>query len=398
VLELDPDTGAVIREVATGAHAPWNGVAFADGALFVAQGGQDDCGRIVRIDPASGAQTVLVDRLPSLGDHHTNGPVVVDGWVYFGQGTATNSAVVGEDNHAFGWLAKHPRHHDVPCQDVRLTGTNFTSANPLTEADDQVQTGAFLPFGTASEAGQTIAGRVPCSGAVLRVRARGGNVELVAWGFRNPYGLAATPDGTVLVTDNGYDVRGSRPVFGSADMLWRLEPGRWYGWPDYAEARPLTMDFYSEADGDTAGFVLAEHPGEPPEPLARFAVHASANGLDVSRSAAFGHDGQAFVALFGDMSPSTGKIAAPVGFSVVRVDLATSVIEDFARNDGDSSGPASKLGSRGLERPIAVRFDPDGHALYVVDFGVLRMGHDGPDPQPETGVLWRITREAHDAR
>ena len=46
----------------------------------------------------------------------------------------------------------------------------------------------------------------------------------------------------------------------------------------------------------------------------------------------------------------------------------------------------------GLERPIAVRFSPDGTSLYVVDFGVMTVGERGPQPKPETGVLWRITR------
>jgi hypothetical protein len=48
---------------------------------------------------------------------------------------------------------------------------------------------------------------------------------------------------------------------------------------------------------------------------------------------------------------------------------------------------------RGLERPIAVRFDPSGSSLYVVDFGVLRMDHEGSHPVRNTGVVWRIGRE-----
>ena len=50
--------------------------------------------------------------------------------------------------------------------------------------------------------------------------------------------------------------------------------------------------------------------------------------------------------------------------------------------------------ARGLERPVAVRFSPDGSALYVVDFGVMTMSARGPEPRKETGVLWRVTREA----
>jgi glucose/arabinose dehydrogenase len=302
--------------------------------------------------------------------------------------------VVGEDSLLLGWLEKHPDTHDIPCRDIVLRGTNFKSKNPLTpDPDDDAVTGAFSSFGVATTPGQVLKGQVPCSGAVMRVPSKGGEVELVAWGFRNPYGLAFAPDGRLYVTDNGYDIRGSRPVFGSADWLWRVETGAWYGWPDFAEGRPLTMDWYAEAGGDPKGFLLAEHPGTPPSPAALFPVHSSADGFDFSRSREFGYVGDAFVALFGDMTPNTGKVMAPVGFMVQRVDPKTGVIEDFARNRGDEKGPASDRGDGGLERPIAARFDPSGKQLYLVDFGVMRLTSRGPDSQPETGVLWRIVRK-----
>lgn len=387
-----------VRELATGDGAPWNGLAFHDGALYVAHGGAVDGGRIVRYALSNGEVTdtrVLVKDLPSLGDHHTNGPAIsADGWVYFGQGTATNSAVVGTDNAEFGWLPRQPAFHDIPCADVKLTGLNWTTKNPLTPADDAVTTGVYLPFGQPSTVGQIIKGRVPCSGAIMRVRATGGDVELVAWGLRNPFGLAIDAKGSLLVTENGLDTRGSRPVFGAADTLRRIEPGQWYGWPDYAESRPLTSKFYSESEGAARGFVLAEHPGKPPEPLAYLPSHSSATGLDVSRSEAFGHVGQVFVAEFGDMAPMAGKVMTPVGFRVVRIDARTGEIDPFARNRPDKPGPASERKVRGLERPVAVRFTPDGSALYIVDFGILRMSDTGSEPQPNTGMLWRITREA----
>jgi len=382
-----------LTRIATGRDAPWNGLAFHGGAFYVAAAGHRDGGRIVRVG-MDGALTTLVDSLPSLGDHHTNGPVIgPDGMLYFGQGTATNSGVVGLDNFEFGWLKRHPEFHDVPCRDVTLAGRNFTSRNPLTpDADDQVSTGAYVPFGTRTEQGQTIRGRLPCGGAILRVRPTGGPLELVAWGFRNPFGLAFAPDGRLYTTENSFDVRGSRPVFGTGDVLWRVEPGAWYGWPDFHAGRALTdAEWYKPRGEPAPGVVLATRPGSPPRPAAVLGVHSSSNGLDFSRSDAFGHVGEAFVAQFGDMAPKVGKVLSPVGFKVVRVDVRTGVIEDFAVNRGKENGPASRLRTGGLERPVAVRFDPAGRALYVVDFGVMTIG-DSPRPQTGTGVLWRITR------
>jgi glucose/arabinose dehydrogenase len=379
--------GTIEKVIATSQNGPWNGAVFHDGAFLVAEGGVRDGGRILRITP-DGDVRAIVEGLPSLGDHHTNGPAVgPDGKIWFGQGTATNSAIVGDDNKDFGWRERHPEFHDIPCHDVTLTGENF-------ETKDGKKTGAYLPFGTPSTKGQVIPGKVPCNGAVMRVAATGGPVELVAWGFRNPYGLAFAPDGTLFVADNGYDVRGSRPVFGAADLLWRVEEGGWHGWPDFADGREVFHDRYNPpgAVGGTPPRLLLEHPEKPPKPVAWFGVHSSSNGLDVSRSTAFGHVGQVFVAQFGDMTPETGKVSAPVGFQVVRVNPVNGVIEPFAVNEGWNDAPASARKRGGLERPVSVRFDPAGNALYVVDFGRMPIGKKGPEPQKGTGVIWRIQR------
>lgn len=392
LLKVTPDGRAEV--VAEGRkNGPWTGVAWHQGALYVAEGGELEGGRILRITP-DGAETVLVDGLPSVGDHHVNGPAIgPDGRIYFSVGTATNSAIVGQDNSDFGWLKRYPTFHDVPCRDVVATGLNFKSPDQRTpDPKDEVETGPFSPFGTVVQPEQVLAGKVPCSGAILSVAPEGGAPELVAWGFRNPFGLAFAADGRLYATDNGYDERGSRPVYGSADHLWRVEPGRWYGWPDYSGGRTLAGDTFDSRRGPVPRQVI--QPVEvPPEPVALFGVHSSSNGLDFSRNPAFGFVGEAFVAQFGDQAPVVGKVLHPVGFKVVRVNPLNGVITDFAVNRGEENGPASELESYGLERPVAARFDPSGTALYVVDFGVMTMTPEQAQPRMATGVLWRITRE-----
>ncbi|UYZ59904.1 PQQ-dependent sugar dehydrogenase [Hymenobacter latericus] len=376
-----------------GKNGPWTGVTYHDGNFYISEGGQLEGGRILRVSP-QGQMSVVVDKLPSYGDHHTNMPLVgPDGYLYFGQGTATNSGVVGPDNADYGWLTRRREFHDIPCQDITLTGENFQSDNPLTEAkDDKITTGAYVPFGTATTQGQVIKGQLPCTGAIMRVSLRGGTPELVAWGLRNPFGLAYSPDGRLFTTENAYDTRGSRPGYGCGDVLWEIKPGAWYGFPDYSAGQPMNTSDYETPKRDPK-FLLAKHPQQPPKPAAILGVHSSSNGFDFSRAAAFGHVGEAFVAQFGDMAPEVGRVYGPVGYKVVRVNPATGAVEDFVVNKGRTNGPASEIGSAGLERPVAARFDPTGSALYVVDFGVMPMTEQGPSPRKQTGVVWKITKQ-----
>jgi hypothetical protein len=375
-------------------NGPWTGVSYFNGSFYIAEGGQLEGGKILKIDE-NGAISELYSGLPSFGDHHTNGPAIKDGYIYFGQGTATNSGVVGPDNFDFGWLKRKQEFHDIPCSDVVLTGKNFESGNPLTDdPNDKVSTGAFVPFGTSTQPGQVIKGSVPCNGAVMRIPLSGGNVELVAWGFRNPFGLSFSPSGILYLTDNGFDERGNRSVWGTADVLWEVKQGSWYGWPDHSAGISLhTKKDFEPPAGKEIEPLLQSYPSTPPKPVASLGVHSSSNGFDFSFSDAFGFKGEAFIAQLGDMSPNAGKVLSPVGFKVVRADPSTGIIRDFAVNKGKRNGPASWLGKGGLERPVDAQFNKDGTSLYIVDFGVIKMSDKGAEPQENSGVVWRITRK-----
>jgi glucose/arabinose dehydrogenase len=225
----------------------------------------------------------------------------------------------------------------------------------------------------------------------LSCRPDGSDLRLEAWGLRNPYGIAFHPDGRLFVTEHGIDERGARWIVGDFDDLYQIESGRWYGWPDFASGVRLDDPAWGER-GQGRAPVLARHPeAEPPKPVAKFQPHCGANGLDFCRDPAFGFQGQAFAALFGDLFPVTTSRIKPAGFKVARVDVESGEIFDFAVNR--IAGPESKLPHSGLERPSHCQFGPDG-ALYVVDWGEIEIAPEkgGVRMAVGSGALWRIRR------
>jgi glucose/arabinose dehydrogenase len=115
------------------------------------------------------------------------------------------------------------------------------------------------------------------------------------------------------------------PWWGTPDLLWRVTPGAWYGWPDFSGTEPVCQDRFKPPGEPVPPRLLAQYPREVPGPAALLPVHASADGFDVSRNPDFGHVGEAFIALFGDEAPTTGKALGSVGITVVRVNVRTGV-------------------------------------------------------------------------
>ncbi len=349
--------------------------------------------RLLRIDRTGNTEVILSD-LAGKGDHQSNHPVIgPDGKIYFGQGTATNCGVVGPDDFGYEWLATYPRFCDVPAQDITLVGYNYKTHNILGNELESVYTGAYVPFATPNVPNQVIKGNVKCTGAVLRCNPDGSHLEVVAWGLRNPYSIAFSADGRLFATEHGMDERGARYVNNDPDDFYEIKKGEWYGWPDFASGIRLD-DAYWGTGGRGREPVLAHFPNpNPPKPFAMFQSHSAANGFDFCRNPDFGFEGDAFVARFGKLSPITTvtQAAYPAGFDVVRVDLKTGEVHNFAVNK--RAGPGSKLLHGGFERPSHCQFGPDG-ALYVVDFGVIHIAPEigGIRQQMESGTLWRIRR------
>ena len=357
VLAIGPDGDS--SALAGDLRAPVTGLCLHDGALYVSEGGRP--GRISRIDPLSGHRTTLVDGLPGGGDYHTNAPLIANDRLYFGQGAATNSGLACWDSVTMPWVQAKDVPHDLPGMDVRLA--------PVKSGNR-----AFSPYGRANGEGTTIPATLPCTSGVMRCRLDGSCLELVAWGLRNPFGLGRASDGRLLVIDLGMNDRGPRPVRETQSCLFALSPGRWYGWPDFVGAEPVTAPkFRSTRPGAAAPeFLLANHDelGEPVEPLLRFPPHSGPTHMVTEP------EGTLLISLFGDKRPVTGAPGRRSGRTIVRADLATGRLFDL-------DVPA-------LRRPIALAWGPGGD-LLALDFGAYEIDRRGRViPERASGCLWRI--------
>jgi glucose/arabinose dehydrogenase len=361
-------------------NPPVNGLTLHQDHFYVSEGGHP--ARITRFNLDGSDRAVILDNLPGPGNYHTNMVVFApDGKLYFSQGALTNTGIIGLDAYELGWLRRLPHGYDLPGYDIVLNGVNIETRDPLSaEPDAKAVTGAFAQFGEQTQPAQKIAAQLPCTAAIMRCNADGSELELVAWGLRNAYGLGFLPDGKLFAVDQGADDRGSRPVGNVPDMLFEVRQGAWYGWPDFVGDDPFTNPRYKPERGEVPTFLLANHDALPaPEaPLLRFPPHTAAVKFAVLSEPTSPWVGQLFVALFGDEVPMTAPSGPKVGRSVVRVDPADWSMHSFVQ--------------AGLLRPIDVRFSAADNALYILDFGAFEMLDKGKlDAEPGSGKIWRCS-------
>ena len=404
-----------INRFADGFNGPITDILWHNGRLYVSHKG-----KISAVGTDGNVQD-LITGLPSFGDHFNNQMTIgPDGKIYFGQGVATNSGVVGLDNtYPFVWMLLWPDVHDVPAKDIRLRGTSFLTPQPNNVLARQgrllsltrnvsyavtsifnrnnnksllVRTRAFQPFG---EHKRSVKGETKASGTILRMNTDGSGLEVYAWGLRNPFGVLWGPDGQLYAADNAYDERGSRPIAHAQDNIWQVKQNGWYGFPDYSSGIPVTDSRFRSKRGPRVKFLMKDHP--PVEkPWMTRPENVAVTKFDFSTNANFGYKGQMFLTEVGSATPITAD-PNPAGYAVIRIDLATKQSEPFLSNRRPGPAGMEHVMTAGPRRPVDARFSTDGNSLYIVDIGVIHgdIGGAGPFPipVPGTGVIWRITKD-----
>lgn len=329
--------------VASGFNQPL-GLAFdpADGALYVsdshpgAESGRTD-GVVYRVDVADGSRTAVVDGLPN-GRHNTNhlrfGP---DDRLHLANGNPNDDGVEGG-----------------PADVLPYSGA-ILSVN----ATEVAASSAVLHWEDAD--GEDI----PPDEIATHPRNDDFNdkVDVLAFGFRNVFGVAFGPDGTAYTATNGADEPSSQ------DALYKIAPGTDYGFP---------FCFNGGLPGATGDDVtklpnpvhFPDHDCSPHPPAdALLGWHVCATGLDFPtggiwsfpgdfrRSVYVGECGAFFVEDLVAKSLEQGPSTHNTGHKVARVELDC---------DGDPVEVHDFV--TGLALPTDVLFGPDG-AMYIAELG-----------------------------
>jgi large repetitive protein len=345
--------------------------------------GDANSGQISRLSgPGFSQVDAVITGLPrAIANHSTNsihfGP---DGRLYIAQGGNTGAGAANDSLSEFGPRPEQPLSAAILVADVKAAGFDGS----CTPADD--------PLGVRMDQTGVASRDVPC------------DVAVYASGLRNSFDFTFHSNGNLYAVDNGLGVEGAfpallpdparwapadgceGPVLGQAvdehnpgtraDLLYRVEPGGYYGHPNPARdeciffgGNPSTLP-----DGPVAqtggGTFFQESLAYPVgiEPDARFRPalfsfgdHKSANGIIEYRSDAFCGElqGELLVTYFSSFD------------QIRRLELDASgdrVLSDatLRRSDVASGGPAQ------LVDPLSIAQDAAGR-LYVSEFGAGRV-------------------------
>lgn len=393
--------------------------------------GNNNSSRIVIVNPTTGVVTPFITGLPT-GDHPAEQIAFKGDWIYWSQGSATNSGVVGHDN---GGGANQ---QEIPCQDITLSQNLFDSGSDGHKTSGYSPHGVRRP-GAVVKAFESATKKGMCTGAILRAKVNATNpantIEPVSWGYRNPFGIRFAPKdhalkGGLLVTENGEDERGARPTNNSPDRLQLAQQNPdgtpdYHGWPDGFGFLDSTQAVFNPvggpgddcvacSQGKPVQHVLAFPPQPPVAPLALEPADVAAVGLDfVPKSFVHGvvKRGAALVSREGDFGFSKANGTPEAGHDVELVNFSRPgeplqlELSRFAFNSSFEQAFVSR--SRGINRPVDIKFGPD-ECAYLVDYGAVRdFGQsdalskfvgplNGPLVQiPGTGVIWKICSTAH---
>lgn len=168
----------------------------------------------------------ILENIPYIGKYLDRNLIIKDSKLLLSIGTATNSGIVSCDNSC----PPNEIPYDKSSIDITLNGFNY----------GEKRTGAFMPYGNSSEEGQKIKAQHLANACVIEIDLDNNKPTLYASGIRNIKGWDLDGDGNLIGIVGGMENIGERPINRDFDYLYKIDKGKWYGWPDFSGGDPIS--------------------------------------------------------------------------------------------------------------------------------------------------------------
>lgn len=168
----------------------------------------------------------ILDDIPYEGKYLDRNLIVKDSKLLLSIGTATNSGIADYDGTYD--IKKIP--YDSSPINITLNGFNYGKEN----------TGAFMPYGNSSQEGTKIKAQSLANASIIEIDLKNSKTSLYACGIRNIRGWDLDSDNSLIAVIGGMENIGARPINRDFDYIYKLDKGKWYGWPDFSGGDPIS--------------------------------------------------------------------------------------------------------------------------------------------------------------
>ena len=168
----------------------------------------------------------ILENIPCEGNYLDRNLIIKDSKLLLSIGTATNSGVASYDNN----YSSDKIPYDKSSIDITLNGFNY----------GKKKTGAFMPYGNSCEEGQKIRAENLANACIVEINLDNNKSSLYASGIRNIKGWDLDSEGKLIGIVGGMENIGERPINRDFDYLYKIDKGKWYGWPDFSGGDPIS--------------------------------------------------------------------------------------------------------------------------------------------------------------
>jgi len=177
-------------------------------------------------DLGNGNLKSILENIPYEGEYLDRDLIIQDSKLLLSIGTVTNSGIVSYDSK----YSSDKIPYDKSSIDISLNGFNY----------GEKKTGAFMPYGNSSVQGQRVRAENLANASIVEIDLYNNKSSLYASGIRNVKGWDLDSEGKLIAIVGGMENIGERPINRDFDYLYKIDKGRWYGWPDFSGGDPIS--------------------------------------------------------------------------------------------------------------------------------------------------------------